>query len=104
VELVADSNPTGNAQAFQYTATTSGTTSQIFVYLDATSTASQVVVGAVHQHRRQQSWHALGSRDHQLADRWRLELGDHPGDQHRRHKLLNRDSGAVEQHRHDRVS
>jgi YD repeat-containing protein len=45
VESVADSNPTGNAQAFQYTATTSGTASQIFVYLDATSSASQVVVG-----------------------------------------------------------
>jgi hypothetical protein len=44
-ELQADSNPNGTAEAFQTTATTSGTLKTLTVYLDSTSTASKVVVG-----------------------------------------------------------
>jgi hypothetical protein len=40
-----DSNATGMAEAFQYTAATSGTVNKLSVYLDASSTASRVVVG-----------------------------------------------------------
>jgi hypothetical protein len=40
-----DSNAAGTAEAFLYTAATSGTATRLFVYLDSTSTAGQVVVG-----------------------------------------------------------
>lgn len=40
-----EQQPAGVAEAFRYTATTSGTTNQIGLYLDAGSTAPQVVVG-----------------------------------------------------------
>jgi hypothetical protein len=40
-----DSNSAGMAEAFQYTAGASGTVTKLSVHLDATSTASRVVVG-----------------------------------------------------------
>ena len=40
-----DSNPAGMAEAFQYTATASGSATRLVVYVDGGSTASQVVVG-----------------------------------------------------------
>jgi hypothetical protein len=39
------SQPAGQAKAFQYTASTSGTVTQLQLYLDASSTANQVQVG-----------------------------------------------------------
>jgi O-glycosyl hydrolase len=41
----ADSNPGGQAEAFQYTASRSGKVSRLAVYLDSHSAASRVVVG-----------------------------------------------------------
>jgi hypothetical protein len=40
-----DSNPAGVAEAFQYTATASGSVSKLSIYLDASSRAASVVVG-----------------------------------------------------------
>lgn len=45
IESMVDGNPAGNAQAFQYTAVASGAATQLFAYLDSTSTATQVTVG-----------------------------------------------------------
>jgi hypothetical protein len=45
VESNQDSNTAGKAEAFQYTATTSGTANGVQVYLNGTNQASQVVVG-----------------------------------------------------------
>ena len=41
----ADSNVAGTAQAFSYTATASGTTSAIDVYIDSATTATRLIVG-----------------------------------------------------------
>jgi hypothetical protein len=40
-----DANSAGLAEAFQYTASASGTVSQLYFYVDSSSTATQVVVG-----------------------------------------------------------
>ena len=40
-----DSNPAGTAEAFQYTATASGTATKLYLYVDGTNTATQIVVG-----------------------------------------------------------
>jgi hypothetical protein len=40
-----DSSGAGGAEAFQYTATTSGSANKLFVYLDGSSTAAKVVLG-----------------------------------------------------------
>jgi hypothetical protein len=45
VEASTDNNPAGAAEAFQYTAGTSGNLDTLFVYLDSTNTATQVIVG-----------------------------------------------------------
>jgi len=45
VEGNSDSNPAGMAEAYQFTAIASGTVNQLVIYIDVTSTASQVVVG-----------------------------------------------------------
>ena len=45
VESNIDSNPAGTAEAFSYTATSSGTAGNLQVYLNGTNVASQVVVG-----------------------------------------------------------
>jgi hypothetical protein len=45
VQTNRDNNPSGMAEAFQYTATASGTASQLNVYLDSTNAATSVVVG-----------------------------------------------------------
>jgi hypothetical protein len=45
IEATRDNNSPGVAQAFQYTATASGTADRLNVYLDSTNTATQVVVG-----------------------------------------------------------
>ena len=45
VESDNDTNKAGQAEAFPYTAPASGTASKIVAYLDASNTASQVVVG-----------------------------------------------------------
>ena len=45
VEGKVDSNPPGSAQAYRYTATSSGTVGSLGVFLDTTSTASSVSVG-----------------------------------------------------------
>jgi hypothetical protein len=45
IEAQQDYNPAGVAEAFQYTATASGTASKLYLYLDASSTATKVVVG-----------------------------------------------------------
>ncbi len=45
VEANRDSNPAGMAEAFQYTASASGTVRKLAVYVDGSSTASKVVVG-----------------------------------------------------------
>ena len=45
VEANLDTAPVGQAEAFQYTATTNGTANQLSIYLDATNTANQVMVG-----------------------------------------------------------
>lgn len=40
-----DYNPEGMAEAFQYTASASGTANQVYIYIDSTSAATQVIVG-----------------------------------------------------------
>ncbi|XYH93768.1 hypothetical protein ACMHYB_38820 [Sorangium sp. So ce1128] len=45
IEGNPDSNPDGSAEAFQYTATTSGTASVLTLYIDDSNTAVNVVVG-----------------------------------------------------------
>ncbi len=45
VESVLDSNPAGTAEAFQATAFTSGQVTYINIFVDATSTATQLVIG-----------------------------------------------------------
>jgi hypothetical protein len=45
IESSQDYNPAGLAEAFQYTATASGTVTTLYVYIDSASTAKQVVVG-----------------------------------------------------------
>ena len=45
VQSAADSNPAGMAQAFSYTATASGTTSDIDLYVNTGTTATKVLVG-----------------------------------------------------------
>ncbi len=40
-----DNNPAGSAEAFQYTASGSGIATKLYVYIDAGSTATKVVVG-----------------------------------------------------------
>jgi outer membrane protein assembly factor BamB len=45
LESVVDSNPLGNSEAFQATATASGTVSKLSIYVDASSTAKTMVVG-----------------------------------------------------------
>jgi hypothetical protein len=45
IEGQQDYNPAGVAEAFQYTATASGTAAKLYVYLDATNLATKVVVG-----------------------------------------------------------
>jgi hypothetical protein len=45
VEAQVDNNPSGSAEAFQYTATTTGPATRLYVYLDAGNTATQVVAG-----------------------------------------------------------
>jgi hypothetical protein len=45
IGTVVDSNPAGTAEAFQYTATASGTANRIHLYVDSTSTTTQVRVG-----------------------------------------------------------
>jgi outer membrane protein assembly factor BamB len=45
IETQLDHNPAGVAEAFQTTATTSGTADAVSVYLDANSSATQVIVG-----------------------------------------------------------
>jgi hypothetical protein len=40
-----DSNSAGMAEAFEYTSSQSGTVTKLSIHLDATSTASQVVIG-----------------------------------------------------------
>jgi hypothetical protein len=44
-ETNRDNNPAGMAEAFLNTATTSGTANKLFIFLDGTNTATQVVVG-----------------------------------------------------------
>jgi hypothetical protein len=45
IESMQDYSPAGMAEAFQYTATSSGTVGRLSVYIDGASTASRVVVG-----------------------------------------------------------
>ena len=45
IEEVADSNPQGTAEAFEATAATSATLTQIQVYLDESSTATKLIAG-----------------------------------------------------------
>jgi hypothetical protein len=45
IERTRDSNPAGLAEAFQFTANASGAMNQLSVYIDASSTATQVLVG-----------------------------------------------------------
>jgi hypothetical protein len=45
VEGIIDSNPTGSAEAFQATATGTGTVTKVSLYLDASSTTNSVIVG-----------------------------------------------------------
>jgi hypothetical protein len=45
LEAQTDENPAGMAEAFKFTATAGGTVDSLAVYLDASNTASQVVVG-----------------------------------------------------------
>jgi Big-like domain-containing protein/galactose oxidase-like protein/purple acid phosphatase-like protein len=44
-EATSDSNSAGSAEAFQYTATTTGTANTLYVFLSSSNTASQAVVG-----------------------------------------------------------
>src|SRR5205807_10092782 len=45
VEPGVDSNTPGHAEAFRFTATTTGTVSSLSVFVDSTSTASSLVAG-----------------------------------------------------------
>ena len=45
IEGTLDNNPAGLAEAFQFTASASGAINQLSVYIDASSTATQVLVG-----------------------------------------------------------
>ena len=45
VETTVDSNAAGQAEAFLYTATASGSANRLYVYLDPSSTATKVVLG-----------------------------------------------------------
>lgn len=45
IEVQRDSNPSGTAEAFQYTVATSGSVTRLYIYLDSTSTATTVIVG-----------------------------------------------------------
>jgi hypothetical protein len=45
VEGALDSDPAGEAEAFQYTATAGGSANNLYVYVDATNRASSIVVG-----------------------------------------------------------
>ena len=45
IEASNDSNPAGMAEAFLFTASSSGTASRLWAYLDGASTANQVTVG-----------------------------------------------------------
>jgi hypothetical protein len=45
IEAMVDYNAAGMAEAFQYTATASGTVNKLYIYVDGSSTATQVVVG-----------------------------------------------------------
>jgi hypothetical protein len=45
IEAQRDNNPAGTAEAFQYTASASGTVSKLSIYIDSNNTATQVVVG-----------------------------------------------------------
>jgi hypothetical protein len=45
IEATQDNNPAGKAEAFQYTATTSGTANKLSIYLDSASSATKVIVG-----------------------------------------------------------
>jgi hypothetical protein len=45
IESGGDSNTAGQAEAFQYTASSSGTTGRLFVYVDSGSAATSVIVG-----------------------------------------------------------
>ena len=45
IEGMGDSDPAGSAEAFQYTASTSGTASRLYVYVDTTNAAAAVAVG-----------------------------------------------------------
>jgi hypothetical protein len=44
-EAQQDSNTPGSAEAFEYTATTSGTVNRLYIYLDGANTATPVIVG-----------------------------------------------------------
>lgn len=45
IETNQDDNPAGKAEAFQYTATTGGIATKLYVYIDSPNTATSVVVG-----------------------------------------------------------
>jgi hypothetical protein len=45
IEGTRDNNPAGLAEAFQFTASASGAMNQLSVYIDTSSTATQVIVG-----------------------------------------------------------
>jgi hypothetical protein len=45
VQSNQDSNPEGMAEAFQYTASASGTVNQLSLYIDASSAATQAIIG-----------------------------------------------------------
>jgi hypothetical protein len=45
VEAQLDNNVPGTAQAFQYVASASGTVTRLYVYVDASNTATSVIVG-----------------------------------------------------------
>lgn len=45
IQNIQDSNPAGMAEAFQYTATASGSVNKIYIYIDPSSAATQVNVG-----------------------------------------------------------
>jgi N,N-dimethylformamidase beta subunit-like, C-terminal/Domain of unknown function (DUF4082)/Bacterial Ig-like domain/WD domain, G-beta repeat/Bacterial Ig domain len=45
IQSSLDSNPAGLAEAFQYTASASGTANKLYIYIDSRSSATQVVVG-----------------------------------------------------------
>jgi hypothetical protein len=45
VGALQDNNPAGMAEAFQYTASASGTLTRLYIYVDTANTATQVLVG-----------------------------------------------------------